>query len=123
MAMRRNQKRRVGGLQLVPQAAHLAHVQLAAHGVHHAAGGEEEQGLEERMRHQMEDSRREDARAAAQEHVSELADGGVGEHALQIVLRQGDGCRQRTPSGSRRLPTTASAAGAWAKMMLDLATR
>jgi hypothetical protein len=29
----------------------MRHVLLAAHGVHHAAGTEEEQALEERMRH------------------------------------------------------------------------
>ena len=36
---------------LLPQAAHLAHVLLAAERVNHATGSEEEQRLEERVRH------------------------------------------------------------------------
>ena len=38
---------------LLPQPAEPAHVDYAAHGVHHAAGGEEQQGLEERVGEQV----------------------------------------------------------------------
>jgi hypothetical protein len=38
------------------QAAHLAQVLLAAHGVDDGAGGEEEQRLEERVHDEMEDA-------------------------------------------------------------------
>ena len=67
------------------QAAHLAHVLLAAHAVNHRAGGEEEQRLEERVRHQVEDGGRVGRDAAAQEHVAELRDGGVGSTRLMSV--------------------------------------
>ena len=81
------------------QCAHLAHVLLAAHGVDHTAGAEEEQGLEESVRHQVEDASRECADAAGQKHVTQLADGGIGQHALDVVLHQADGGR---PDGRRR---------------------
>ena len=41
----------------MPQAAEVAHVDDAAHGVHHAAGRKEQQGLEERVREDVEDGR------------------------------------------------------------------
>ena len=39
------------------EPAHLPHVLLAAHGVDDAAGAEEEQRLEEGVRHEVEDGR------------------------------------------------------------------
>ena len=39
----------------------------------------------------MEDGRRVGCDAAAQEHVAKLRDGGVGQHALDVVLHQADG--------------------------------
>src|SRR5215471_10634658 len=62
-------------LQLVVQAAHLSHVQFAAHGVHHAARRQKEQGLEKGMRHQVKDASGKQAHSATNEHVTELADG------------------------------------------------
>ena len=72
-------------------AAHVAHVLLAAHGVDHRAGAEEEQGLEERVREQVEDRDPVRADAERQEHVAELADRRVRQHALDVVLHQRDG--------------------------------
>ena len=54
---RGRQHRAVRPLDLLAEAAHFAHVLLAAHGVNHAAGREEEKRLEERVRHQVEDAR------------------------------------------------------------------
>ena len=78
----------VGPGDLFPQATHAAHVLLAAHGVNHAAGREEEQGLEKRVRHQVEDAGGESAYAAGQEHVPNLADGGIGQDTFDIGLHQ-----------------------------------
>ena len=73
------------------QATHLAHVLLVSHAVNDGACGEEEQRLEEGVRHEMEDGCRVSRDAAAQEHVAELRDGGVGEDALDVGLHQGHG--------------------------------
>ena len=72
------------------QVAHVAHVLLAAHGVNHRAGAEEQQGLEEGVGEDVEHARSECADAERQEHVSQLRDRGVGQHALDIVLHQAD---------------------------------
>ena len=53
-------------------------------------GAEEQQRLEERVGDHVEDGRHVRTRADGQEHVAELADGGVREHLLDVVLRDGD---------------------------------
>ena len=80
-----------------PEAAELAHVDHAAHGVHHAASAEEQQGLKKRVREQVIHSAghaRECPRAERQEHVAELANRRIGEHSLEIELRERDEPRQ-----------------------------
>ena len=82
------------------QAAEAAHVDHVAHRVHHAAGAQEQQRLEERVREQVEhagDDAQQRAGAQAQEHVAQLADRGIGQHALQIGLREGDQRRRAAP--------------------------
>ena len=73
---------------LRPERAHLAHILLAGERVNHAAGAEEEQRLEKRVRHQVENPRRKRAHTHRQKHVTELADGGICEHALDVVLQE-----------------------------------
>ena len=60
-------------------------------GMDHRAGRQEEQGLKKRMRHQMEDRGGIGADAAGQKHIAQLADGGIGQHPLNIGLNQSDG--------------------------------
>ncbi len=81
----------IGGLDVLPQAAHVAHVLLAADGMDHRAGAEEQQGLEEGMGEQVEDRGRIGRDAQREEHVAELRAGRIGDHALDVVLRQADG--------------------------------
>ena len=50
------------------------------------AGAEEQQGLEEGMRHQVEDSHRIRRDAQGHGHVTQLRQRGVGHHALDVVL-------------------------------------
>ena len=85
--------------QHLAQAAEAAHVDDVAHGVHDAAGREEQERLEkgvgEQVEHARDDGvragrRRADGAAEAEEHVAELAQRGIGQHALEVVLRQGD---------------------------------
>ena len=73
------------------EAAHPAHVLLAAQGVDDAAGGQEEQALEEGVGHQVEQARGVGPDAAADEHVADLGDGRIGQDALDVVLDEGHG--------------------------------
>ncbi len=73
------------------ERAHVLHFLLAAHGVNHRAGPEEQQRLEEGVGEDVEDAGRECAYAERQKHVSQLRDRGVRQHALDVVLHQGDG--------------------------------
>src|SRR5713226_145145 len=56
---------------LLGQPAHAVHVLLAAHGVNHAARRKEEQRLEERMGHQVENACRKSANSAREKHVAQ----------------------------------------------------
>ena len=71
---RADEHRPVGDRDLAPQRAHLVHVLLLVDGVDDRSGAEEEQALEEAVRHQMEDRRDEGADPQAGEHVAELAE-------------------------------------------------
>ncbi len=74
------------------EIAHIAHVLLAAHRVNHCARAEEKQGLEERVREDVEHGGGKGSDAEREEHVAELRNCGVGEHALDVVLDEADGC-------------------------------
>ena len=106
-----------GGLHAVAQAAHVAHVlrvkmvlvphlpaqeRVVLHGmvaVLHAlddrAGREEEQRLEEGVRHQVEHARRKSAHAHRRHHEAKLADGGISQHFFDIKLAEGNGGREQ----------------------------
>ena len=70
------------------EAAHPRHV-VAAHGVDDRTGAQEEERLEESVREQMEEARRREPGADGRHHVAELRHGGVGQHALDVVLHAG----------------------------------
>ena len=72
------------------QPAHAHQILFAAHGVDDAAGAEEEQRLEKRVRHQVEDAGGKGAHAGRHEHVAQLAYGGVGQDPLDVGLHQAD---------------------------------
>jgi hypothetical protein len=66
------------------------------------AGAKKQKRLEERMRHEMEHGRLPCAHAQGEKHVTDLAHGGVGQHALDIVLRK----RAESGEQQRSAPTT-----------------
>ena len=80
-----------GDGQCLAQAPHGAHILLAAQGMDDGTSGQEEQAFEEGMRDQVEDGSGISCGSAGQEHVAELRDGGVGQHALDIRLHHADG--------------------------------
>ena len=57
----------------------------------HTARRQKQQGFEKRVGHQMENTGRKSTHAQPQEHVTELADGGVGQNFLDVSLHQTDG--------------------------------
>ena len=59
--------------------------------MHDTPGGQEEEALEEGVGIQVEHSRRVSTNPAADEHVTDLRDGGVGKHSLDIVLGERHG--------------------------------
>ena len=96
IAIGRQQHRVVGSPYVAPQPAHAPHVLLLVHGVDDAAGAEEEQALEEGVRHDVEQARGKRTDPAAEEHVAQLADRGIRQHPLDVGLHQGDtGSEQR----------------------------
>ena len=82
------------------QAPHGAHILLPAHGMDDRAGSQKEQALEEGMRDQVEDGRGVSGGSAGQEHIAELGDGGVGQHAFDVRLHHADGGREQGRGGA-----------------------
>ena len=78
------------------QAAHLAEILLPAQPVDDAAGAKEQQGLEEGVRDQVEDGGGVRPQPCRREHVAELTDGRIGEHALDVGLHEADGGREHS---------------------------
>ena len=91
---RGDQEGPVGDRQALLQAAHVANVLLAVQRVNHRTRAEEQAGLEERVRVEVEHAGAEGAHAHRQEHVAELRHRGVGEHALDVVLHEPDSAGQ-----------------------------
>ncbi len=84
---------RVGHVLL--ESAHTPHVLLVMHAVNHAARAEEHQRFEKRVRHHVEDADRKRAYAAGHEHETELRNGRVRQHLLDVVLRDADRRRKQ----------------------------
>ncbi len=81
--------------QLGRQPAHLADVLFAAERVDHDARGHEQQRLEERVGHEVEDAGGVGADADRHDHIADLAHRRVREHALDVELDAADGRREQ----------------------------
>ncbi len=81
------------------QAAHAAHVLLFRNGMDDRTGAKEQKRLEESVREQVEHGGAIGTDTQRCEHVAELRAGRIGDHALDVVLHEGDRCREE---GSRR---------------------
>ncbi len=88
--------RQPGDRHVLAQSAHAPHVLLVMHAVNYRAGAEEQLRLEERVRHHVKDRRDEGAHATGQKHVTELRNGRVGKHLLDVVLREADRGREQS---------------------------
>jgi len=79
-----------GPAQPVSEAAEPREILLAAGRVDHRSGPEEQCGLEERVREEVEQCREDRAEAGGDEHEPDLRDRRPGEDALQVALAQRD---------------------------------
>src|SRR5689334_4305028 len=73
------------------QSAHFANVLFVAHGVDNAARAKEQQRLEESVRGEVEHGAGISSRAEGEEQITQLADGGIRQHFLNVVLEETDG--------------------------------
>ena len=84
-------------------------VEAVLDAVDHATGAEEEQRLEEGVGDQMEQRRSVGADTDGRHHVAQLGNGGIGQYALDVPLRQrnrrGEEGRKRTDEGHERQGT------------------
>ena len=107
---------------VLPEAAHVAHVlrvvvvvraDARVHRVDDRAGAEEEQALKKACVKTWKKPAENAPDADAEEHEAELAHGGVGEHLLDVVLREADRRREerreRADDGDRRSAPPATA--------------
>ena len=67
-----------------------------------AAGAEEHQRFEKRVRHHVKDADHKRAHAAGHEHEAQLGNGGVGQNFLDVVLRDANRCGKQRGSGSNQ---------------------
>src|SRR5581483_1686879 len=77
-----------GDWKLLPKSAHTKDVVLVVQRFDDDAGCQEQQGFEERVRHEVEDGGAPCTNAQRQKHITDLAYGGIREDALDVVLRQ-----------------------------------
>src|ERR687897_844124 len=75
-----------GDRHVVAQAAHPPHVLLLVQTVDDRAGAEEEESLEEGVRHQVEDRGDPGAGPEGKRHVAKLAERGVGDDSFDVEL-------------------------------------
>src|SRR5437660_731449 len=87
----RDQEGPEGDGHALTQPAHLAHILFAAQRVDHSSSAQKEQGFEVSVRCQMEDATSIVMDALAHKHVAKLADGGIGQDALDIELEESNG--------------------------------
>ena len=78
----------MGLFDVPPDSTHAAHVLFPGHGMDNATSPKKQQRLEAGMGHEMEDCRRIGGHPDRKEHISELAAGGIGDHALDVRLGQ-----------------------------------
>src|SRR5687768_15905340 len=78
-----------GFSQRLPESPHLAEIGFPFHCMHDAAGRKEKQRFEKGMRHQVEYGSRKGSRSKRQEHITELRNGRISHHSLDVVLHEG----------------------------------
>ena len=90
-----NQETGIGHRQALSQPAQPGHILLMVATGDHRTGRQEQQRLEEGVGDQVENGGIERPDAERQEHITNLAHGGIGQHPLDIGLGQGSEGRQQ----------------------------
>ncbi|KAG0751772.1 hypothetical protein G6F24_014042 [Rhizopus arrhizus] len=89
-----------GDRHVLAQAAHLAHVLLVVHRDDDRAGTQEQQGLEERMGHQVEHGGRIGRHAQRHGHVAQLRQRGVRDDARDVGLDDAQDAQEQCADGA-----------------------
>jgi hypothetical protein len=87
---RGNQERAERRRKRLFQSSHLPDVLFLMHRMNDGPRAQKKERLEESVGHNVKDAGTECPDAEGQEHVSQLADGGIREHFLDVVLNEAD---------------------------------
>src|SRR3990170_3283329 len=71
-----------------PQPSHLPHILLSPHGMDNAARTKKEASLKKGVGHEVKDGGAVGCYSGGEKHVAKLADGGVSENALDVILSE-----------------------------------
>jgi hypothetical protein len=92
--------RDVGDRHVLAQSAHVAHVLVVVHGDDHGPCTQEQQRLEERVRHEVEHAARVRRDTERDGHVAELRERRVGDHALDVERHHAEDAEEQRAGGA-----------------------
>ena len=97
---RTDQRSDPGDRHVLSQPTHPAYVLVVVHADDHRTGGQEQQCLEEGVRHQVEHCHRIGRGTQRHRHIAQLRQRGIGDHALDVVLDDAQKAHEQRRDGT-----------------------